>query len=107
MDVMLKITLKDLQNLKDNDGITLVNGVSVTYTNGYQVATEGIETTDVNEALETIKKFGGNAGVWYSKKVFYVDKSHHVITLREALKMGRKYNQQSILKWNGMELIWL
>ena len=54
---MLKITLKDLQNLKDNDGITLVNGVSVTYTNGYQVATEGIETTDVNEALETIKKF--------------------------------------------------
>ena len=104
---MLKITLKDLQNLKDNDGITLVNGVLVTYTNGYQVATEGIETTDVNEALEAIKKFGGNAGVWYSKKVFYVDKSHHVITLREALKMGRKYNQQSILKWNGMELIWL
>lgn len=104
---MLQITLKDLQNLKDNDGITLVKGRRVTYSNGYQVATEGIETTDVKEALEAIKKFGGNAGVWYSKKVFYVDKSHHVFTLREALKMGRKHNQQSILQWNGMQLIWL
>ena len=97
---MLRITLKDLQNLKDNDGITLVNGTPITYKNGYQVATEGIETTDVNEALEAIKKFGGNAGVWYSKKVFYVDKSYHVFTLKEALKMGRKHNQQSILQWN-------
>ena len=67
---MLRITLKDLQNLKDNDGITLVNGAPITYKNGYQVATEGIETTDVNEALKAVKKFGGNAGIWYSKKVF-------------------------------------
>ena len=104
---MLRITLKDLENLKDNDGITLVDGEPVTYNNGYQVATEGIETSDPNEALNAIKRFNGNAGVWYSKKVFYVDKSHHVITLREAMKMGRKHNQQSILKWNGMQLIWL
>ena len=63
---MLRITLKDLQNLKDNDGITLVNGVSVTYRNGYQVATEGIETTDA-EIFSSAKEILAEYNISLSK----------------------------------------
>lgn len=98
---------KDLKSLKENDGLTLLKGKTVTYSNGYQVATEGIETTSARFALKTIKAWDGNAGVWYSKKVFYIDRSHHVADLDEAIKIGKEHNQQSILDWSTMELIWL
>jgi hypothetical protein len=104
---MLKIRIKDLLSLSDNDGMTLENGERITYKSGYQVATHGIETKNPRFALKTIKAWNGNAGVWYSKKIFYIDYSIHVETLEDALRIGREHNQQSILDWSTMELIWL
>ncbi len=104
---MLKITVKDLLNLKDNDGITLINGNKVSYNKGYQVATHGIETRDAQFALKTINEFDGNAGVWYSKKIFYIDYSMHVDNLEDAIRIGKENNQQSIFDWENTNLIWL
>lgn len=39
------INIRTLKALKDNDGLTLKNGKRITYKSGWQVATEGIETT--------------------------------------------------------------
>lgn len=103
----LKVTIKTLKELKDNDGLTLVNGAPITYSNGYQVATHGIETKSARFALKTIKEFNGNAGVWFSKGIFYIDYSFRVETLEEAVKIGKEHNQQSILDWKTMDLIWL
>lgn len=104
---MLKIKVKDLLSLKDNDGMTLVNGRLVTYNNGYQVALYGVETTSATFALKVIKQYNGNVGIWYSKKIFYIDRSIHVDSLEDALRIGRENNQLSILDWSTMELIWL
>lgn len=103
----MKIKLSILKSLKDNDGLTLVNGEPVSRTKGYQVATDGMETTDPRIALKTIKEYNGNAGIWFSKNVFYVDHSHYVEDLETAIKIGKEHNQQSIFEWETQTVIWL
>ena len=104
---MKDITLKSLKSLKENDGITLENGKAVSYSKGYQVGISGIETTSPHIALKAVKTFNGNCGVWFSKNVFYVDKSIHIEDLQTAIEIGKLYNQQSIYDWETGECIWI
>lgn len=96
-----------LSALKDNDGATLKNGERVTYPNGYQVADYGKETKSAEEAAQFVEEMNGDAGLWYSDSVFYVDHSIKIDDLETAIEYGKKHNQQSILKWEDMSLIWL
>jgi len=100
------INIRSIKNLKENDGLTLKNGKKVKYKTGYQVATEGKETTDPREAINYVKEYKGNCGVWFSEGIYYVDKSHRESTKRNALSVGRACNQISILKWANMSLIY-
>ena len=67
-----------LRKLTNDDGMTLKKFCEVAYKTGYQVATEGIETQSVKEAIAAIKRMDGNCGVWYSNGIYYIDKSHRV-----------------------------
>lgn len=98
------INIRSIKNLKDNGGLTLKAGKRITYKTGWQVATEGIETTDAREAINAVKAYGGNCGVWYSNGVYYVDKSKRVNTKHEALAIGKAHNQISVLGWHKMAL---
>ncbi len=100
------INIRTLKKLNENDGLTLKNGKCITYKSGWQVATEGIETTDIKEAMKAIKNYDGNCGVWYSEGIYYIDKSHRVSLKRDALEFGRACNQISILKWANMSLVY-
>ena len=100
------INIRTLLKLGDNDGLTLKNGVKITYKSGYQVATEGIETRSARTAMAQIKAWGGNAGVWFSEGIYYIDRSRRISTKRDALELGRRCNQISILKWTNMSLIY-
>lgn len=100
------INIRSIRKLKENDGMTLKYGKKVTYKTGWQVATEGIETTSAREAINAVKDFGGNCGVWYSDNTWFVDKSRRVSTKKEALRIGRECNQISILKWSNMSLVY-
>ena len=95
-----------MRKLANNDGLTLKKGKPVTYKTGYQVATEGLETTDQKEAMAMIKAYGGDCGIWYSEGIYYIDKSHRVNTKKEALAVGRACNQISVLRWSNMGLIY-
>lgn len=98
------INIRSLKKLKENDGLTLKNGKPIVYKSGWQVATEGMETTDPIKAMEMIKAYGGNCGIWFSNGIYYIDKSHRVNTKKVALQIGRECNQISILKWSNMSL---
>lgn len=98
------INIRSLKKLQENDGLTLKNGKKITYKSGWQVATEGKETKDIREAMQFIKEYNGNCGIWYSEGIFYIDKSHRENTKREAMKIGKECNQISILKWSNMSL---
>lgn len=100
------INIRTLRKLGNNDGLTLKNGKIITYKTGYQVATEGIETTDIREAMKAIKTFNGNCGVWLENGIYYIDKSHRESTKKNALALGREKNQISILQWSTMKLIY-
>ena len=100
------INIRSIRKLKNNDGLTLKKGVAIVYKTGYQVATEGIETTDPRVAINAVKAYGGNCGIWYSDGIYYVDKSHRVNTKREALAIGRACNQISVLRWADMGLVY-
>ena len=100
------INIRTIRKLKNNDGLTLKGGTPITYKTGYQVATEGIETTDPRVVINAVKAYNGNCGVWYSEGVWFVDKSHRVNTKREALAVGKAHNQISVLKWATMGLIY-
>lgn len=98
------INIRTLKKLAENDGLTLKNGKCITYKSGWQVATEGKETTDINEAMRLIKEYKGTCGVWFSEGIYYIDKSCRVNTKREALKIGKACNQISVLCWRTMGL---
>ena len=98
------IHIRSIKNLKNNDGLNLKNGKKITYKSGWQLATEGIETKSAREAIEAVKAYNGNCGVWFADGVYYVDKSKRVNTKTEAMKIGRECNQISILKWSNMSL---
>ena len=100
------INIRSILKLPNNGGITLKKGVAIVYKTGYQVATEGIECKTAREAINAVKAYGGNCGVWYSEGIYYVDKSHRVSTKREALAIGRKCNQISVLRWSDMGLVY-
>lgn len=98
------INIRSINKLNNNDGLTLKNGKPIAYKTGWQVATEGVEVKTAREAIEAVKAYGGNCGVWYSEGVYYVDKSHRVNTKREAMEIGRACNQISVLNWKTMGL---
>ena len=105
-EVIKIINIRTLRKLTDNDGLTLKNGKVITYKTGYQVATEGLETTDQQTAMQMIKQYNGNCGVWFADGIYYIDKSHRVNTKREALQIGRECNQISVLNWRTMGLVY-
>lgn len=100
------INIRSILGLKDNDGLTLKGGKRITYKTGYQVATEGIETTSAREAINAVKAYNGDCGIWFSNGIYYIDKSHRVDTKKKALEVGRAHNQISVLNWRNMGLVY-
>lgn len=98
------INIRTIRKLTNNDGLTLKKGKIITYKSGWQVATEGIETTDAREAINAVKAYKGDCGIWYSEGIYYIDKSKRVNTKREAMEIGRACNQISVLCWRNMGL---
>ena len=98
------INIRTIRKLANNDGLTLKKGKIITYKTGWQVATEGIETRDAREAINAVKAYNGDCGIWYSEGIYYIDKSKRVNTKREALEIGKACNQISILSWRTMGL---
>ena len=95
-----------LENMNNNDGMTLKNYNAVKYKTGYQVADFGKETKTVDDAIKAIVSFKGNCGIWYSEGIYYIDHSFRVKTKKMALQVGRDNNQQSVLRWRDMALVW-
>lgn len=100
------INIRSIRKLAENDGMTLKYGKKINYKSGWQVATDGIECKTAREAINAVKDFGGNCGVWYSNNTWFVDKSKRVNTKKEALQIGREHNQISILKWSNLSLVY-
>lgn len=98
------INIRSIRKLSENDGLTLKAGRKISYKSGWQVATEGIEAHTAREAIEAVKTYGGDCGIWYAGGIYYVDKSRRVNTKKEALIIGRACNQISILNWKNMKL---
>ena len=98
------INIRSIQKLNNNDGLTLKNGKAITYKSGWQVATEGVECKTAREAINAVKAYNGNCGVWFADGIYYIDKSHRVNTKKEAMRIGRKCNQISVLNWKTMGL---
>lgn len=100
------INIRSIRKLANNDGLTLKAGKPITYKTGYQVATDGVICKDARECISAVKAYDGNCGVWFSDGLYYVDKSHRVNTRREALEIGRRCNQISVLRWRDMGLVY-
>lgn len=100
------INIRSIIKLQNNDGMTLKNGKPIVHKTGWQVATEGVECKTPREAINAVKTYGGNCGIWYSDNTWFVDKSRRVSTKKEALRIGRECNQISILKWSNMSLVY-
>ena len=98
------INIRSINKLNNNDGLTLKNGKAITYKSGWQVATEGVECKTAREAINAVKAYNGNCGVWFADGIYYIDKSHRVNTKREAMEIGRACNQISVLNWKTMGL---
>lgn len=98
------INIRTIRKLKNDDGLTLKHGKLITYKTGWQVATEGIEVTTDREAIEAVRSFNGNCGIWYSNGIYYIDKSHRVNTKHEAIEVGRAHNQISVFGWRRKDL---
>lgn len=99
-------TIEAIVNLKESEGLTIKNYQSITYKSGWQVADYGVECDNVQDAITAIARYNGNCGVWLEKGIYYIDHSFRVNTKREALEVGRKYNQISVLSWSNMKVVY-
>lgn len=93
------INIRSIKKLLDGEGLTLKEGKPIRYKTGWQVATDGITTTDPREAIKTVKAMNGNAGIWFENGIYYIDRSKRVNTKKEALEIGRACNQISVYGW--------
>lgn len=98
------INIRSIRKLGNNDGLTLKMGKKVNYKSGWQVATEGIECKTAQEAIDAVRDYGGNCGVWFSEGVYAVDRSMRVNTKKEAMEIGRRCKQICVLSWRNMKL---
>lgn len=98
------INIRSILKLQNNDGLTLKKGKAITYKSGWQVATEGVECKTAREAINAVKAYNGNCGIWFANGIYYIDKSHRVNTKKEAMEIGRACNQISVLNWKNMSL---
>lgn len=100
------INIRTLRKIENNGGLTLRRGRIINYKSGYQVATEGVTTTDITEVRRLIISYDGNCGLWLENGVWYIDRCHRVATKREALEVGRACKQISVFKWADKSLIY-
>ena len=95
------INIRTIRKLQENDGLTLKHGRIITYKSGWQVADYGYELQTAEETIACVRQLGGDCGIWYSGGIYYVDHSIRVNTKKEAMEIGRKCNQISVLRWKG------
>ena len=62
-----------LSILANNGGFTIKKYNIVAYKTGWQVATSGIETKDIEVAKQAIESYNGSCGVWFADGIYYVD----------------------------------
>ena len=98
------INIRTIRKLNNNDGITLKSGKVIEYRTGWQVAVYGVEVKTAREAINAVKAYDGNCGVWFADGIYYVDKSFRVDTKKEALRIGKEHNQISIFGWSRKNL---
>lgn len=94
-----KTILELLESLSNDDGFTMKKFKNIRYKSGWQVATSGVETTDIMEAVNIIQNNNGNCGVWLSNGIYYIDTCKRVDTKKQALEIGRLCKQISIYGW--------
>ena len=88
-----------LSILANNGGFTIKKYNIVAYKTGWQVATNGIETKDIEVAKKAIESYNGSCGVWFADGIYYVDKCQRVDTKKKAMEIGRACSQISIFGW--------
>ena len=93
------INIRSILKLAENDGLTLKHGKIIRYKSGWQVATEGVECKTAREAINAVKEYGGNGGVWFADGIYYIDRSKRVQTKKQALEIGKACNQISVYGW--------
>ena len=98
------INIRTIRKIENNGGLTLKNGKIINYKSGWQVADNGVAVTTAEECIKAVKEMKGNCGVWLENGIYYVDHSFRVNTKKEALEIGRKHNQISVLNWKKMTL---
>lgn len=98
------IAITRLTSLKNNDGLTLKNGEIITYKSGWQVATEGMQTTSPKVAMVMIKLYKGNCGIWFSDGIYYIDKSHRVSTKKRSYGNRQSLQPNQCIKLEKYEL---
>ena len=98
------INIRSIRKLTNGDGLTLKNGKVINYKSGWQGADNGSETTDAREAINAVRSMSGKGGVWFENGVYYIDHSFRVDTKREALEIGRRFNQISVFGWRTKKL---
>lgn len=98
------INIRTIRKITENGGLTLKAGKPIVYKTGWQVATEGVACSSPEEAMQAIKAYNGDCGVWLEHGIYYIDKSKRIATKREAMEIGKACNQISILNWRTMGL---
>lgn len=100
------INIRTIRKLSENDGLTLKNGKIITYKSGWQVADYGLELRTAEEAIKAVRDMKGNCGIWYADGIYYIDHSMRISTKKEAMAIGHRCNQISILRWKDFKLVY-
>ena len=101
------MTIRSIRKLNNGDGFTLHYGKKIQYKTGWQVADYGFETTSPETAIQFVRMFGGNCGVWFEDGIYYIDHSFRVTTKHDAMLIAAETDQISIYGWRAGKLAYV
>ena len=111
---MKKITQATIKSIIRNGGATINKyGVRVTLKTGYQVSKQDLAIIPLEDfdkhavmaMMDYVTSKGEYLGIWIDCGNVYLDVSHRIATLKQAMQAGRELNQLTILRWRDGECL--
>jgi hypothetical protein len=89
---------------KRNERVILKSGYQVSKCDMFIIPAEELTAQIIMTNLALIER-GEYLGLWVNEGLVYVDISRRVATKKDAMRIGKEFNQLSILKWATMECL--
>lgn len=99
------INIRTIKKMQDGDTLNIKNGKIKKYKGGFQVNIATYECEQPEKAMEiarTVNRMFGNCSIQFKNGKYYVSRTDHAYTRRQARELAEKYKNATIYEWQNL-----